>query len=351
MKPQIVHEAEIHRQHVRLRIPIAVEIDGTRFGVDDWSMGGFGVAGPVSSRQPGERFPVRVISPFEDFELTLRLDVQMIYVLPDLPRFGARFIDLSQGQLSLFRYIVDAYLSGEIVSGGDILSVVGNDQAGEARVQKLFSTLNEQDDWGRRARRYVGIGLMTLAGMGLTGLIVAGLYQRFLVVSTDLAVIEAPVRRITAPAAGVVEAGKGGLLRTGDIVARLVGVDRSVIPVPSPCECVLGEWLAQPGRPVQAGDGLVVLVAADQPLTVRAEVPLDAARRLRVGQVAEITVPGKPEAYRGQIERIDFRLQGARPGEPPQLANAGRTGVPVIVRPDKPLDFENLGYAVSVSFL
>ena len=88
MKPQIVHEAEIHRQHVRLRIPIAVEIDGTRFGVDDWSMGGFGVAGPITSRQPGERFPARLIFPFEDFELTLRLDCQMVYVLPDLPRFG-----------------------------------------------------------------------------------------------------------------------------------------------------------------------------------------------------------------------------------------------------------------------
>ena len=35
----------------------------------------------------------------------------------------------------------------------------------------------------------------------------------------------------------------------------------------------------------------------------------------------------------------------------PQLGNAGRIGVPVIVRPDKPLDFENLGYAVSVTFL
>ena len=67
MKPQIVHEAEIHRQHVRLRIPIGVEIDGTRFGVDDWSMGGLGVASPISSRQPGERFAVRLIFPFEDF--------------------------------------------------------------------------------------------------------------------------------------------------------------------------------------------------------------------------------------------------------------------------------------------
>ena len=81
---------------------------------------------------------MRLIFPFEDFELTLRLDTQMVYVLPDLPRFGTSFVDLSQGQLALFRYIVDAYLSGEMVSGGDILSVVGSDQTGEARVQAVL---------------------------------------------------------------------------------------------------------------------------------------------------------------------------------------------------------------------
>ena len=82
MQPQIVHEAEVHRQHVRLRIPIAIEIDGTRYGVDDWSMGGVGRGRAITSRQPGERFPARLIFPFEDFEIALRLDCQMVYVSP-----------------------------------------------------------------------------------------------------------------------------------------------------------------------------------------------------------------------------------------------------------------------------
>ena len=72
----------------------------------------------------------------------------MVYVLPELPRFGGRFVDLSQGQLSLFRYIVDAYLSGELVSGGDILAWSAAIRCGEARVQKLFAALNEQDSLG-----------------------------------------------------------------------------------------------------------------------------------------------------------------------------------------------------------
>ena len=52
MKPQIVHEAEIHRQYVRLRIPIGVEIDGKRYSVDDWSMGGFGAPDGGADRIP-----------------------------------------------------------------------------------------------------------------------------------------------------------------------------------------------------------------------------------------------------------------------------------------------------------
>ncbi|MGD9508760.1 MAG: HlyD family efflux transporter periplasmic adaptor subunit [Geminicoccaceae bacterium] len=351
MKPQIVHEAEVHRQHVRLRIPIAVEIDGTRYSVDDWSMGGLGVASPITSRREGERFAVRLIFPFEDFELTLRLDALMVYVLPDLPRFGCRFLDLSQGQINLFRFVVDSYLSGEIVSGGDILSVVGSEQAAEARVQRLFAAVNEEDSLGRRIRRLVGVGLMAVAGIGLTGLIVAGLYQRLLVVSTDRAVIEAPVYRLAAPTAGVVEAGNAGLLRRGDPAARLVTAGSPPVPVPSPCECVLAEWVIPPGSTAQPGQTLATLVAADQPLTVRALVPLADARKLRVGQIAEVTVPGVPEAVRGQIERIDFRLTGRRPGEPPQLAPADQVSVPVIVRPDRPFEFDTLGYAVSVTFL
>ena len=99
MQTQIVHEAEVHRQHVRLRIPIAIEIDGTRYVVDDWSMGGVGVASLITSRQPGERFPARLIFPLEDFEIALRLDCQMVYVEPDLPRYGCRFLALSQSEV------------------------------------------------------------------------------------------------------------------------------------------------------------------------------------------------------------------------------------------------------------
>ena len=349
MKPQIVHEAEIHRQHVRLRIPIGVDIDGVRYTVDDWSIGGFGVESPIAGRQPGDRFPARLLFPFEDFELTLRLEAQLIYVLAEPPRFGGRFVDLSQGQLGLFRYIVDAYLSGEIVSGGDILSVVGGDEAGDARVQKLFTALNEQTGRAGKARRYLGMSVFALAVAGLAGLVLFGVYQRFILISTDRAVIEAPTFRVIATATGIVEPGNPGLLRRGDMVARLIGATASV-ELASPCECVLDEWLAEPGTTVERGDAVAKLVAADQPLTIRAEVPFTTARRLAVGESVAVTVPGKASNYDGRIESIDFRLAAPRPGEAPDLSDPARMDATVIIRTDRPLDFGNLGYPVTVRF-
>jgi alginate biosynthesis protein Alg44 len=350
MQQPVIHEAEIHRQHVRLRLPIGIEIDGTRHTTDDWSVGGFGVAGPIRGRQPGERFPARLIFPFEDFELSLQAECELIYILPDDSRFGGRFLSLSAGQLALFRFMVDAYLSGDVVAGADLLAVVGRGQTGESRIRGLYDTLAREEKGGRRLRRALGVLLFLAAGIGLGLLVAAGVYERYFVLETDRAVIEAPLYPLRATAAGIVEAGGGGLFRPGDTAAALRGPNDAVVPLPSPCECVLDEWLIQPGARAEQGDVVATLVAADRPLVVRAELALDQARRLRIGQMAEIEVPGQDEPYRGQIEAIDFKIRPARPGEPRRLGGAEPV-VPVLVRPDRPFDFDNQGFAVSVRFL
>lgn len=349
MEPEVTHEAEVHRQHVRLRLPIGVEIDGTRHTADDWSVGGFGVAGPIRGRSPGDRFPVKLVFPFEDFELALETQAELVYALPDGSRFGGRFVNLSAGQLALFRFLVDAYLSGEVVAGADLLAVVGREAAGEARVRGLYDALAREEGRGRGLRRALGFTLIALAALALAGLVAAGLYERYFVIRTDRAVIEAPLYTLRATTAGTVEAGGSGLLRPGDTAAALRGPEGAVVPLPSPCECVLDEWVIPPGELARPGDVVATLVAADRPLVVRAEVPLAQARRLSVGQPAEITVPGKPEPYQGQVAAIDFKLRPERPGGPRRLGGA-ETLVSVMVRPDRPFDFDNQGYAVSVRF-
>ena len=352
MQLQIVHEAEVHRQHIRLKIPIVVEIDGTRFNVDDWSMGGFGVESEMSSRQPGERFPVRMIFPFEDFEVSLRLDCQMVYIVEDNSRFGCRFLGLSQGQLALFRYLVDAYLSGEIVSGGDILAIAGRDNTAEARVNPLsFNPYSEEEAAGRRAKRLVGFGLLGLAGLALVGVAALGFKDRFLTPEAQSAVIEAPIFRVRASASGILEGREiNDLLRRGDQIGSIADSAGQVARLESPCECAFVEWLTVPGQFVQAGEPVAALVAADRPLVARAQVDLAVAERLHLGDVAEIIIAGRGEPVLGQIDRIDVKPRLAQLEAVEFQAPVAARLAQVIIRPDKPFSFEDLGSLARVRF-
>ncbi len=350
MQGQIAHETEIHRQHIRLRIPIGVEIDGTRFVTDDWSLGGFGVAAEITSRQPGERFPVRLFFPFEDFEIVLPVDCQMVYVEGKLPRFGCKFIGLSKGQLDLFRYLVDAYLSGEIVSAGDVLAIAARENGAELRVRApIGDPFAEEEGLGRRLRRILGYGLLLMAAVVLAGLVAVGVREKFFVVKTEDAVVWVPVAELRAPFGGKVEAmPRKDIYAPGDAVVRVRDPQDRTAVLESPCECVLLDWLVPPGQYARTGEAVAALAAADRPLLVRARLPVAQAARLEIGQRAEIYLPGRSGPVLAQIERIDFKpglaaLEGAG-GEGGRYAR-------VVLRPDRPFDFEDLGTLVRVRFI
>ncbi|MFO1072924.1 MAG: alginate biosynthesis protein Alg44 [Geminicoccaceae bacterium] len=351
MQPTVIQDAEIHRQHVRLRVPIVVEIDGVRHTVDDWSVNGFGVNAGLRGRQPGDRFPAVLVLPFEDFELRMQIECALVYALPDQSRFGCQFAGLSAGQLALFRFIVESYLAGEVVAGADLFAVIGREAAGEARVRQLRELAAQETGRGRRIQRALGFLLLALAGVGLGLLVAASVYERYFVVSTRRAVIEAPLYSLRASIAGTLEAGQNALVHPGEPVASLRPPTGAAVPLPSPCECVVDEWVVQPGGQVRPGEVVAVLVAADRPLVARAELPLAQARRLRVGQAAEIEVPGQAEPVSGQIESLSFKLPPPHNGTQRSLGDTEETMVPVVVRPDRPFDFDSQGFAVSVRFL
>jgi alginate biosynthesis protein Alg44 len=177
MQPQIVHESEVHRQHIRLKIPIQVEVDGVRYQVDDWSVGGFGVESVMTSRQPGERFSIRLIFPFEEFEMTMRLDARMVYVDQDHGRFGCAFTGMTKEHGDIFRYLVDAYLAGEVVSAGDILQVRARDNTAAARLQPGYEPFLEDESWAVKLRHYGALAGFGLAGLALLAVVALGLKE------------------------------------------------------------------------------------------------------------------------------------------------------------------------------
>lgn len=345
MQPQIAHESEVHRQHIRLKIPIQVEIDGIRYQVDDWSVGGLGVESVMTSRQPGDRFPVRLIFVFEEFEMTMRFDARMVYADQDHGRFGCAFLGVSQQQMEVFRYLVDAYLSGEVVSAGDILQVRARDNTAPARLQALYSPRSENELWALRLRRYGAITGFGLAGLALVALVALGIRNQFLAARSTNAVIEAPTVPIRAPIPGrfVGALQPGQAVPVASVLGMIRGLDGTVVTLDSPCECIVLEVPGLNGQHYQPGEPLAVLIEADRPLLVRAQLPLEEVERLQTGDLVEIRVPGQDELRYGQIERIDLRPGRAAGPDAEPL-------VQVLVRPDRPFELEDFGALVALRF-
>lgn len=352
MQPQIVHESEVHRQHVRLKIPIQVEIDGIRYQVDDWSLGGIGVESVMTSRRPGERFSLRLIFPFEGFEMIMRLDTRMVYVDQDHGRFGCAFTGMTREHAEIFRYLVDAFLAGEVVSASDILQVRARDNTAPARLQPVYEPRPADEAWPARVRRHGALAAFGLAGLALLAVIFFGLKERYFTIQTDSAVIEAPVVPIRAPIAGrfvsTLEAGER--IADGTLLGTVQALDGTIVTLESPCDCLILEQLGLDGQHYQFGDDLIALVRAEQPLMVHAQLPLDQAERLEVGGRAEIRFPGRAGPLYGQVERIDFRpgLAAVRDRAEQPLS---RRLAQVVVRPDRPFEFGDFGVLVSVRFL
>lgn len=351
MQPQIVHETEVHRQHVRLKIPVQVELDGGRYQVDDWSVGGFGVESVLTSRRAGDRLVVRMIFPFEEFDMAMRLDARMVYVDQDHGRFGCAFVGLSRDQVAVFRYLVDAYLSGEVVSAGDILQIRARDSAAGARPQPDLGVLEPIE--GGRGRRYATFGLLGLAGIVLAGLIALGINERFFQIEARSAVIEATLREVRAPVTGrflsLLE--PGAPVEAGAMLGTIRGLDGSIVPIESPCDCVVLDQIALSGQTYQAGDPLLALVNEGEPLLVRAQVPVELVEDLQVDDRVQIYVPGRAEPQAGQITRINVRPRLESLRNPDAEVPISHRLAQIVVRPDQPFELADFGTLVRLRFL
>ena len=168
---KITHEAEVQRQHPRYRIPVRCIHDGTQFSVIDISVGGLSLRTGSLDAKPGHLLDLTIIFPFSGYELTTTVCAEVRYIAGEHNRIGLRFVDVSQRQHSLLRFILDAYLAGEVVEAGDVLDVVSRRNEGKTREvhqrpqpQGLVANIAHH---GRSVAAYAGIGAATLLLAGL----------------------------------------------------------------------------------------------------------------------------------------------------------------------------------------
>lgn len=204
-------EARGKRQHIRVSMPLTVELDGRSYAARDWSLGGFRIAGGHHPWRVGDRVTARLVFPFHGFALSLRAGCTATYVDAAAGMSGWRFSDVGEAELALLRHLFQAHVAGRVVEADGLLAAVRDHDpppppAGAAKAGLVA-----------RLRRAVGYAALLALGAGLAGAVALSAYGRFFTVEARHAAVSAPTVTVRAPADGRIE---GNALAPGDPVAR-----------------------------------------------------------------------------------------------------------------------------------
>src|SRR4029453_17687701 len=111
------------------------------------------------------------------------------------------FLGLSERHAEVLRYLVDAYLAGELVSAGDLLQARAGGHAPQAGIEAASGVSADEASWPT-SRRSLAYASAALAGLALLGVIAFGVRERYFAIHALSATIEAPVIEVRAPMAG-----------------------------------------------------------------------------------------------------------------------------------------------------
>jgi alginate biosynthesis protein Alg44 len=333
----ITHEAEAQRQHARYRIPLKCEIENRTLEVRDWSLGGAAVQGDVSGLKPKRIVKAKLVFPFDAFGMNLDVDAEVMRMDKEKGVAGLRFVNLSRQQANVLRFVIDAYVSGEVVTAGDIIEVSARHGEAQSRLtpEERIGMARRIGRFGGSLVRYTALGVCSLLLLGFLGL---SLQDRLLTVRANSAVVTTDMVVLPAPYGGSV----GFLsdqtqLKHGDPVAAIETVDGKSVFLNSPCDCVVHRRYASAGDYLTLGAPVVALRRADARPYIAAFVPFDRALQIMGGWRADVLLadgvrvkdaglqftPADDRREGAQLTKvivnIDEELAGARLGQPARV--------------------------------
>ncbi len=345
---RVVHEAERQRQHARYRIAAAALVEGHRVGVQNWSLGGICLSGLESPLPPDRDLELQLEFDFDVIKVGLEIRARVVWQDEAAGQAGLGFVDLGDREISALRYVIDAFLAGDVVSTGDLIHVIRRDNFAPPRAEAAAAG-GEEDPTGRLVRTGLMAGLLLI----LLTFSISTLYRRAHAVEARWAVVEAPLVVVRSPQPSYfrpIELVEGRVLDTGDNVALVELVGGGAVAIDSPCRCSIVSVHARERAFVGQGEPLVSLMPEGEPVYVRAAVSWEDLKSMVVGDRAEIRL-GSGELIDGRVARIEagstqaLRLSAPLKGEPSTDEGLAE----VLIHPVRPLPVTRLDEAVWVT--
>ena len=196
------------RRFLTVSAPLFVELsDGQRIRAFEWSLGGLRVvnAGP-GVPQPGATETLKLLLPFQGFEISFLANAHIIESHPQQGSFAAEFIDLGERERGLLCHFLDELVRGSMTPVEDTIQRI---DVPVAPVPLEPQSVAETS--GAAKARSANPGIMTALYASL-GLVVFG-YLGLLLYS-NLVRFEVDNARLTVEAERLVALGEGHLRRT-----------------------------------------------------------------------------------------------------------------------------------------
>src|SRR5437868_9881740 len=115
----VAHEPACQRLHLRVTSPAEVSIDGARYRTEDWSIGGFKIAGFRGTARPDDRIPIHFWLDFQGFGVSFEALAQVLRMEGE--SLSAKVVDLGERESELLRQFVSAIASGQMVPVDGVL--------------------------------------------------------------------------------------------------------------------------------------------------------------------------------------------------------------------------------------
>lgn len=337
-KLKVVHEAEAQRQHIRLKLPLQAIIEDISYTVLDLSVAGFSTEGLYPAPAAGAVLDVRLVFPFEGFEFTQAIRAQVVYASA-AGRLGCRFTDMTMEQLSLLQFIVDAYISGEMVHAGDLLEVSRRNMFVAPR--KLPAPDQPSGPLGAALhglRRAATAGAVVLTGLLVFGYAALAVYELAFVTDGKGVVVSPEVQLARAQISGTLTpqtSAKGQRVAVGELIAVIQAPDGTIKPVASDCDCLVANEPIPKGTFVSRGTVIARLVPPQAYTLVEVHIPLERLEGIETGQRVRLELFGGQEPAWGSIDRVERHT--------PIDGTVDTTYGVIMIDPDTPLPSNAVG--------
>jgi alginate biosynthesis protein Alg44 len=312
----VTFEADAQRQHQRYKLPLKCVIDGYRYSCFDWSLGGAGVATGRTVLPEFKTFPIELEFPFDDFVISIKLMAEVRYCHPGKGRTGLQYVSPTDANLRFFRYIRDAYINGDLVTGNEMIDfssrmIEPRSRKKEAPPIALTRTQRLRATVGRSLR----IGATAAAGLALLVFLWGALYDRLWTFRADESLVAIDSSSVVSPTDGIVtNIVTHGAVKAGEPVATILpSANGQSVTVFARCDCVVQDVEASLDSQVRTGERLLSL--SMQNVRPHVVAMVDYAQALRLYQGARVLVE---LPHGGSID-------GAQIRELPKLSSADLT--------------------------